>query len=234
MCFTLARTRWRTTGRRRRERHAGRPDEIDRQPAAPRPRLEFIAHVAIAEDAQGTDAARQALDRVPAVWARRLWPGALPPDVDPRFAGHCQRQSRTAFFDTLSLLEGARWVNPLQPMLRAESKLLQLKLAQEVGLSVPDTVVTNAPDDARALYERTGKRAVTKLLGALSQTMNASGDFVYTSVLADDDVRDLDGLNAGVDAAVATLGRLDIVSANGGIASNPHVSHEMPPATWNH
>lgn len=135
-----------------------------------------------------------ALDRVPAVWARRLWPGALPPDVDPRFAAHCRQQSRTAFFDTLSLLEGARWVNPLLPLLRAESKLLQLTLAQDVGLPLPDTVVTNAPAEARALYERTGKRAVTKLLGALSHTMNASGDFVYTSRLSDEDMAALDGL----------------------------------------
>ncbi len=147
----------------------------------------------IADAAFGTSRSI-ALDHVPAVWARRLWPGAMPADVDARFAGRCRAQSRTAFFDTLSLLEGARWVNPLQPMLRAESKLLQLKLAQEVGLSVPDTVVTNAPEDARALYERSGKRAVTKLLGALSQTMNAGGDMVYTSALSDDDISDLDGL----------------------------------------
>lgn len=145
------------------------------------------------EDAKGRTR-RIALDRVPAVWARRLWPGALPPDVDPRFAAHCRQQSRTAFFDTLSLLEGARWVNPLQPLFRAESKLLQLKLAQDVGLTLPETVVTNAPDEARALFERTGRRAVTKLLGALSQTMNATGDFVYTSRLSDEDMAALDGL----------------------------------------
>lgn len=136
-----------------------------------------------------------ALDRVPAVWARRLWPGALPPDVDPRFAAHCRQQSRTAFFDTLSLLEGARWVNAIQPLFRAESKLLQLRLAQDVGLTLPDTVVTNAADEARALYERSDRRAVTKLLGALSQTMNATGDFVYTSRLSDDDMAALDGLS---------------------------------------
>lgn len=135
-----------------------------------------------------------ALDRVPAVWARRLWPGRLPPDVDPRFASHCRQQSRTAFFDTLSLLEGAHWVNAIQPLFRAESKLLQLKVAQEVGLLLPETVITNAPDEARALYERTGKRAVTKLLGALSQTMNATGAFVYTSKLDDEDMSALDGL----------------------------------------
>lgn len=142
----------------------------------------------------GVNGRTVALDRVPAIWARRLWPGALPVDVDPRYAGHCRQQSRTAFFDTLSLLEGARWVNAIPPMLRAESKLLQLKLAQDVGFSLPDTAVTNAPDEARALYARNDEGAVTKLLGALSQTMNATGDFVYTSLLTDDDVADLEGL----------------------------------------
>jgi hypothetical protein len=132
------------------------------------------------------------LDDVPAVWARRLWPGRLPPNLDARYAPHCRKESRTAFFDTLALVEGARWVNPVRPLFAAESKLLQLQSAQEVGFALPDTAITNDPDEARALYDRTGKRAVTKLLGALSQTMDASGDFVYTSALSDDDMGAVD------------------------------------------
>lgn len=127
-----------------------------------------------------------ALDEVPAVWARRLWPGRLPRNLDARYAPHCRSESRTAFFDTLALLDGARWVNPIGPLFAAESKLLQLKTAQDVGFALPETSVTNDADEARALYDRTHKRAVTKLLGALSQTMDASGDFVYTSALTDE------------------------------------------------
>ena len=133
-----------------------------------------------------------ALDDVPAVWARRLWPGRLPANLDRRYAPHCRKESRTAFFDTLSLLDGAHWVNPIAAMFRAESKLLQLKVAQDVGFLLPDTNITNNPDDARALYARTEGDAVTKLLGTLSQTMDASGDFVYTTALTDEHMQGID------------------------------------------
>jgi SDR family mycofactocin-dependent oxidoreductase len=46
------------------------------------------------------------------------------------------------------------------------------------------------------------------------------------------DIRDLDQLEADVSEAVRHLGRLDIVSANAGIGSNPYLSHEIPEITW--
>jgi len=45
------------------------------------------------------------------------------------------------------------------------------------------------------------------------------------------DVRDVESLRAAVDAGVAELGRLDIVSANAGILSNGQ-SHELSEDTW--
>jgi (+)-trans-carveol dehydrogenase len=45
------------------------------------------------------------------------------------------------------------------------------------------------------------------------------------------DVRDVESLRAAVDAGVAELGRLDIVSANAGILSNGQ-SHELSEETW--
>lgn len=132
------------------------------------------------------------LAAVTAVWARRLWPGRPPAELDAAYREYCFRESRTAFFDVLALLEEARWVNPLAQGRAAESKLLQLKLATEVGLSIPATTVTNDPDRVRDLYSRVGGQMVTKLLGALSQTMDASGDFVYTSRVKEEDMASID------------------------------------------
>ena len=121
------------------------------------------------------------LNTVPAIWARRLWPGKMPANLDPRFAQHCYQESRTAFFDTLALLDSIHWVNPLSAGLAAESKLRQLRLAREVGLCIPYTVVGNHPARIRDFFTCLGGNMITKLLGTLSQTMDASGDFVYTS-----------------------------------------------------
>ncbi|MFG1925946.1 mycofactocin-coupled SDR family oxidoreductase [Cryptosporangium sp. NPDC048952] len=46
------------------------------------------------------------------------------------------------------------------------------------------------------------------------------------------DVRDYAAVKKAVDEGVAELGRLDIVSANAGIASLPHLAHEMEEDTW--
>lgn len=140
------------------------------------------------------DGVSVALDEVTAVWARRLWPGRMPESMEARFATYSRREARTAFFDTFSLLEHARWVNSIPAMLRAESKLLQLEVAASLGLAVPDTVVTNDPDEARAFWHRQQGKVVTKLLGALTQTMEATGDFVYTTRVLESDLEALDDL----------------------------------------
>jgi (+)-trans-carveol dehydrogenase/(-)-trans-carveol dehydrogenase len=46
------------------------------------------------------------------------------------------------------------------------------------------------------------------------------------------DVRDSQALTDAVGAAVAELGRLDIISANAGIASLPYPGHEIPENVW--
>jgi glutathione synthase/RimK-type ligase-like ATP-grasp enzyme len=132
------------------------------------------------------------LAAAPAIWSRRLWPAERMPRLDPRFAGPAARMARTCFFDALALCQRPFWVNPPEAGFRAESKLLQLAEARRVGLRVPDTLATNDPDAVRALAaERGAGGLITKLLLPLSQTMDGSGAFVYTSRL---DAADLDAL----------------------------------------
>jgi (+)-trans-carveol dehydrogenase len=65
----------------------------------------------------------------------------------------------------------------------------------------------------------------------LRQTVEAVEALGRRIVASTADVRDYDALKAALDDGVATLGRLDIVSANAGIVSfSP--SAEMPETTW--
>ncbi len=140
-------------------------------------------HILLDIDDQWIDLARAC-----AIWARRLWPGKHAADLDPRYAAHCGRAARTSFMGALGLLGSARWVNPLHAGQVAESKLLQLKLAAEVGLSLPPTLISNQPDRVRAFHREMEGRMITKLLEPLSQTMDGSGDFLYTSDVSEDDM----------------------------------------------
>jgi (+)-trans-carveol dehydrogenase len=66
-------------------------------------------------------------------------------------------------------------------------------------------------------------------LAETARLVEATGRAVVTAVA---DVRDLDGMRAAVDDAVARLGRLDIVAANAGIHSGGMPTWEMPDEMW--
>jgi glutathione synthase/RimK-type ligase-like ATP-grasp enzyme len=134
--------------------------------------------------------------RCAAVWSRRIWTAALPLDVDPAFAAACRAQARDALAGALALLEEeVPVVNRLAPQLRAEHKVLQLRAARAAGLSLPPTLITNEPAAARAFVEEHGA-VVTKMLVPLSQTMDGSGPFVYTSPVDEEDLADAEGLRS--------------------------------------
>jgi len=137
------------------------------------------------------DGTRIDLNDVPAVWARRMWPGRLPATMPDHYRRHAAAQTRAAFFDALARVP-AYWVNDIEAGARAEKKLLQLERATALGLAVPPTLVSNDADAVRAFYDEHDGDIVTKLLGALSQTMNATGDFVYTSQVTAEDMRAID------------------------------------------
>ncbi|MER8001720.1 ATP-grasp ribosomal peptide maturase [Streptomyces sp. NPDC095613] len=88
------------------------------------------------------------LPRVRSVyWRRPEWPSFshLSPD-DSRFAA---AQVRYGLGGTLYALDNLLWVNHPLRIAAADYKPAQLVLAQEVGFTVPPTLVTNDPVDAR-------------------------------------------------------------------------------------
>lgn len=110
------------------------------------------------------------IDTSTIVWTRRPEPRAVDPRVvDPRLVDFAQKQWRHAFFGGLSAL-GCRIVNDPAAEQRASFKPYQLKVAAASGLRVPETVITNSPEDAEAFRRRldaVGMRTVYKPLTAL-------------------------------------------------------------------
>ncbi|MFE6773972.1 ATP-grasp ribosomal peptide maturase [Streptomyces fimicarius] len=81
-------------------------------------------------------------------WRRPVWPvfDHLEPD-DARFAA---AQTRYGLGGTLYALDGPLWVNHPLRNAAADYKPAQLAVAQRLGLTVPSTLVTNDPDEARS------------------------------------------------------------------------------------
>ncbi|MFE5959354.1 ATP-grasp ribosomal peptide maturase [Streptomyces rubiginosohelvolus] len=84
-------------------------------------------------------------------WRRPVWPAFdhLEPD-DARFAA---AQTRYGLGGTLYALDGPLWVNHPLRNAAADYKPAQLAIAQRLGLTVPSTLVTNDPDEARSFID---------------------------------------------------------------------------------
>ncbi|WP_225101867.1 ATP-grasp ribosomal peptide maturase [Streptomyces sp. CoH27] len=95
------------------------------------------------------------LTRVRSVyWRRPEWPSFphLSPD-DSRFAA---AQVRYGLGGTLYALDGPLWVNHPLRIAAADYKPAQLVLAQQLGFTVPPTLVTNDPAEAREFIHTQG------------------------------------------------------------------------------
>jgi glutathione synthase/RimK-type ligase-like ATP-grasp enzyme len=128
------------------------------------------------------EAGAEALDLRPtrAVWARRLWPGALPAEFPAQTAASSQLQSRNFFMEAMTELD-AFWINPMRASQAAESKLLQLQLARRLGLRVPATLVSSSPNAVREFAAAHPQGLITKLLLPTVQAMDGHPDFAYTT-----------------------------------------------------
>jgi len=130
------------------------------------------------------------LDQVRAVWARKMWTPKIPDELDARYRDMCASESRAALLGFLDGLHTARWVNDINRDREAENKLLQLRIAVEVGLTIPPTLVTNDPGRAKAFFEEVDGLMVAKLLRPLSTSMTEAPVFVYTSRVHKQDLDD--------------------------------------------
>ena len=140
------------------------------------------------------DEQRIADDEVRAVWYRRVRPPRPDPDLDPTFAAECAAESLAALDGVFDSLADATWIDPPVQVRAAGNKLRQLRLAATAGLRVPETVVTNDPDEVRALHDRVGGALVAKLLRSLSTAMGPPPRAVYTSVVRPEDLDELAAL----------------------------------------
>lgn len=96
------------------------------------------------------------------VWYRRPdkceLPGNLSKEERPIAFGECQEVLH-GLYRTL----GGFWVNPPDNNRIAESKILQAKRAIEVGLRVPDTLITNDPDKFKEFYHAHAGNIIVKM-----------------------------------------------------------------------
>jgi MvdC family ATP-grasp ribosomal peptide maturase len=133
-------------------------------------------------------------EQVKAVWVRRVWEPQFNQELDPKYQEACVRESKatlTGFWDSLAQV---RWVNDLDCVHVANNKLHQLRVASEVGLIIPQTLITNKAESAREFFQQVEGKMVSKLLTTLHYGMEYSSFFVYTNAVKPEDLEDAESL----------------------------------------
>ncbi|AOX02556.1 MvdC family ATP-grasp ribosomal peptide maturase [Moorena producens PAL-8-15-08-1] len=131
---------------------------------------------------------------VKAVWMRRIWQPNLGENLDPQFQESCIRESSATLSGLWDSLRGVRWIDDLAKAGAANNKQRQLRVASEVGLVIPKTLITNDPEAVREFFQQVKGKMVTKLLKALSYSMEYTPFFLYTSIVKEDDLLDAESL----------------------------------------
>jgi len=107
------------------------------------------------------------LSTITAVWWRRPQPFGVPENfTDPAYGRFAMSEADTAFHGLYQSMD-AFWVNQPQRDLIAGHKPYQLALAQQIGLSIPITLITSDPQEARDFWQRHEHNVIYKQFRAL-------------------------------------------------------------------
>lgn len=77
---------------------------------------------------------------------------------------------------------------------RLDSKEEQLKMAVRHGMLIPDTCISNDPEQVRSFVQRQGGRVVSKMQSSFAIYRGAEEQVVFTNAVTDDHLQELDGL----------------------------------------
>jgi hypothetical protein len=138
----------------------------------------------------------QGSSRFRSVWNRRphyVIDHDLLDPADHEFADLNCREFRKALWDLF--LPDAFWVNP-HAAARSLTKPLQFARAQELGFTVPDTCVTNDPQEIRSFFAQHPEGVIFKPLTSLSWKDSETYWMPYTARLLSEHLSSDDALRA--------------------------------------
>lgn len=133
--------------------------------------------------------------KVKAVWLRKYWTPRISPDIEPQYREGCFRESKEVLDLFLHALAGVPFIDPLEAFHRTSNKFYQLEAAKATGIRIPNTLITNDPEQLKEFCATSGTEVVAKMLTQLTASMQGTDFFMYTSKVTADDLEDADLLS---------------------------------------
>jgi hypothetical protein len=130
------------------------------------------------------------LTQLESVWSRRPQPPVPHEQIQDAASRELVTLDCQTFVQDLWNALPCRWL-PGHPaaIQRAQLKASQLRLAAELGLELPPTLVTNSREEFLDFYDQNNGNVVSKLIGsAFDRTVGANGFSRYTEVVSKRDL----------------------------------------------
>lgn len=151
------------------------------------------ARMSLSYDRTGFRWGEHAHHDLSAVWHSVVVGTALP-EMAPGTRETCVAASELAVIGLLESLQVFQ-LDPSWSKARADNKPHQLRLAQRVGLEIPDTIISNDPDAVRAFAARRGPVIMKMLVQpATTGPVTDEAEVVFTTAMTAEDLAALDGL----------------------------------------
>lgn len=134
------------------------------------------------------------LDDIAAVWYRRAYNigNGLKEEMDAKFYGAAMGEIRNTLFGFLESIDAYSLGKP-SVYRRLDSKEEQLKIAEKIGLTIPETCMTNNPEQARQFILK-HKNVIGKMQTGFAIYEDGVENVVFTNVIDEDKLEELDSL----------------------------------------
>jgi glutathione synthase/RimK-type ligase-like ATP-grasp enzyme len=124
------------------------------------------------------------------IWYRRMRTPSTPVGMDEGVSNFCRQEARSLIVGS-ALAQDARWMSHPARVWEAENKPYQLRVATQLGLSIPKTLISNDPETIESAFRKWG-RMVIKPVRSGYVVNNGVEYAIYTSELLDKHFEDFD------------------------------------------
>ena len=93
-------------------------------------------------------------------------------------------------------LRHAFWVNNVYKIREAENKILQLQIAQEIGFTIPYSVISNCVDSVQAVFTKHPGGCITKPIKSGNMGISDDSKVIFTSEIDNDCLRESERIKA--------------------------------------
>lgn len=141
------------------------------------------------------DGVRHQLHDLEAVWFRRAHNlgGDVKDVIDKEFWGSILGEIRVTLFGFLESINCFQ-IGKYSVYRRLDSKEEQLKLANHLGLKIPETCITNNPEEAKRFVLDHPNGVITKMQSSFAIYQDGKENVVFTNTIGPDNLEDIESL----------------------------------------